>query len=276
MSTLRDLAFGCRRLTPPGVFLRGATLLFVLACGATAHAAVVGSPCDPNQRDPGIQDTNLCIGRNKCRRLGPPGSCVHMQNGMRVNDDRKCLDNPDIGHVTATAFTTANCSLCTGVTGQCEELDGCNSDSDCMVLNHSCIEGVCQFVPPTPVPAPTAAPPECTKSEQCRAAHDGLWSCVDQKCTKTLTSACECTTSADCGSFAACAFGLCAKSTHRCDVDEQCGGLRCVAGDCLGQRPPDGRVTAPECSATRGCRDGFRCTDNGKCIPDVKPFKPNQ
>ena len=157
------------------------SLALALTLGADAAAqAVIGAPCDPSLRDPSQGNLNGCTGALRCRWV--TGTCVVTERftGVElVNLDRQCLDDPNRGEATATTPFWADCSICTGVTGQCEELDVCNADRDCLVRDHRCIDGLCQFAP-EPASLPGGG---CTNDAGCRA-QGAQFRCVSGVCVQ--------------------------------------------------------------------------------------------
>ncbi len=202
-------------------------------------AVVTGAPCDPNVADA----VRGCVGGRLCRRFAVGGNCPMKIAGRVVPNmsyNRQCLDDLRNGRATAIARNLEACRDCTHVSGQCEILDRCNNTDDCLIRDHSCIQGLCQYDPP-----PIAPPPECRNDIACRLRGGPLQHCVDGRCVdlafraqpaidQPLPLPLRCFDNATCGAFHRCVDRRCERITRQCVDSTQCanGKLCDVSGHC--------------------------------------------
>jgi hypothetical protein len=186
-----------------------------------------------------------------------------------------CIDNDDCWPGSACTGNGAECGQCVAREGTCESIFDCE-------LGQTCDAGECI--------TPRQLGDLCETALDCENRR-----CADNECVPVVPIGEACVEHSDCGTFAWCDEGWCAKpkaeggrcsedSYTSCQLDSVCVGGECQAADytdvplggvCLGSSAcaAGGRCNSEhsceaggnECNGDRHCAEGEYC--NGVCLP---------
>jgi uncharacterized repeat protein (TIGR01451 family) len=252
----------CRKTTHPFVCVECRTP------GATSPECTVPTKpvCDATNTCVKCRDDNDCSGTTPVCHAS--GKCVECSATKACSGGRQC--NIPEG-TCGGCITNADCSgvkpICDGTTKECR---ACQSNGECTVAPDTiCVTtgtlagacGECSSTDVTKCVTPkltcdttVAKCVECTTNAQCPPAKPA--------CDTVAKTCGPCTKNADCSApTPICgAQGVCVG----CVVDNDCGGLTCVAGTCTGcLNDSQCNGLTPFCQvATRTC---VACTDDAQC-----------